>query len=258
MTHSKFLLALLATALLSACGPTQVVVTAEIGAEDPSQGAEPRALGDLEIRMFPYDRDAIFDSLTAAATTPEPAIPDSVVDAQNQVAAAQQAWRDMEARWNVLRDTLQTLTEELDQLSRGQAQYRVLFLDFQELDEEYARVERQRDATFENFTSLQSASVAAAEESRLLREQWTDEAFADVGAAMVLHERASGLLTLYDTTDASGIADGFEAGAGDYWITARYELPYTELYWNVPVTVVRGEPAQFRLTRENATVRPNL
>ena len=258
MTHSKFLVTLLGMALLSACGPTQVVVTAEIGAENPSQGGEPRALGDLEVRMFGYDRDLVFDSMTALATTPEPAIPDSVLDAQNQVAAAQQAWRDTEARWNVLRDTLQTLTEELDQLSRGQAQYRVLFRDFQDLDDEYVRVERQRDAAFENFTSLQSASVAAAEEIRVLREQWADEAFAEVGAAMLLRERASGLATLYDTTDASGIADGFEADAGDYWVTARYELPYTELYWNVPLTVVGGEPAQLRLTRENATARPKL
>ncbi len=113
--------ALLGAALLSACGPTQVVVTAEIAPNDPSQGAEPRALGDLEIRMFPYDRDLIFDSLTAAATTAEPAIPDSVLDAQNRVATAQQAWRDTEARWNVLRDTLQTLTDRLGQMNRTSA-----------------------------------------------------------------------------------------------------------------------------------------
>ena len=258
MTHSKFLLALLGTALLSGCGPTQVVVTAEIAAEDPSQGGEPRALGDLEIRMFGYDRDAVFDSLTGVATTPEPAIPDSVLDAQNEVAVAQQAWRDLEARWNVLRDTLQGLSEELDQMSRAQAQYRALFNSYNDLDDEYARVERQRDAAFENFTSLQAASVAAAEEIRVLRERWADEAFAEVDEAMALHERASGLTTLYDTTDASGVASGFEAKAGDYWVTARYELPYTELYWNVRLTVVGGEPAQLRLTRENATVRPKL
>ena len=38
-------------------------------------------------------------SLTAASPTPEPPIPDSVLDAQNQVAAAQQVWRDTEARY---------------------------------------------------------------------------------------------------------------------------------------------------------------
>ncbi len=255
MKRSEFLPALLGAALLSACGPTQVVITAEISADDPTQGPIP--LGDLEVRMFPYDRDAVFDSLTAVATTPEPAIPDSVLDAQNQVAAAQQAWRDLEARWNVLRDTLQSLSDELEGLSRGQAQYRVLFRDFQELDDEYTRVERQRDAAFAGFTSLQSASMAAAEETRMLREQWADEAFSGVDEVMLDHQRASGLQTLYDTTDASGVADGFEADAGDYWVTARYELPYTELYWNVPLTV-GGEPTQLRLTRDNATVRPKL
>ena len=257
MKHCKVLLALLGTALLSACGPTQVVVVAEIGPDDPSQGGEARALGDLEVRMFPYDRDFVFDSLTTAAARPEPAIPDSVLDAQTQVASAQQAWRDMEARWNLLRDTLQTLTDGLDQLSRNSGQYRLLYRDFQDLEADYDRVERQRDAAFEDFTSLQTASTAAAEETHMLREQWADEAFAEVGVVMSLHERASGLSTLYDTTDASGVADGFEAKAGDYWVSARYELPYTELYWNVPITV-GGEPAQVRLTRENATIRPNL
>ena len=95
MTRSNFLPAALAVALLTACGPTQVVVIAEISSADPSADLSP--LGDLEIRLFPYDRDLIFDSLTAISETPEPAIPDSVLDAQNQVAAAQQAWRDLEA-----------------------------------------------------------------------------------------------------------------------------------------------------------------
>ncbi len=257
MTRSNFLPAVLGAALLSACGPTDVMITAEIGPGDASQGAESRTLSDLEIRMFPYDRDAIFDSLTAEARDPEPAIPDSVLDAQSQVAAAQQAWRDTETRWNFLRDTLRALTDELDQLSRGQAQYRALFRVFEDLDEEYAGVERQRDAAFENFTSLQAASLAAAQEIRLLREQWADGAYADVGIAMSAHERASGLTVLYDTTDASGVAE-FEAGDGEYWVTARYELPYTELYWNVAIVVVRGEPQQLRLSRDNASARPKL
>ena len=257
MKRSKFLPGLMGTALLFACSPTQVVITAEISQDGANQAGEPTPLADLEIRMFPYDRDGIFDSLTAAADTPEPAIPDSVLNAQNQVAAAQQAWRDLEARWNVLRDTLQTLSDELEGLSRGQAEYRVLFADFQDLDDEYGRVERQRDAAFGEFTSLQAGSMQAAEEIRMLREQWADDAFVGVDEAMLRHERESGLTTLYDTTDASGIADSFEARAGDYWVTARYELPYTELYWNVRVTI-GSEPVQIRLTEANATSRPKL
>ena len=257
MTRRIFLPAVLGTGLLCACGPTQVVVTAEISPNDPSQGVESRALGALEIRMFPYDRDLLFDSLTAAAATPEPAIPDSVRDAQSRVAEAQRAWRASEARWNVLRDTLQTLTDRLDQSSRTSAQYAILHRDWTDLEAELIEVDEQRTAAFENFTSLQAASLVATQETRLRREQWANEAYADVAEVMSDREGASGLTVLYDTTDASGVAE-FEAKAGDYWVTARYELLYTELYWNVSITVVRGEAARIRLTRDNATARPKL
>ena len=53
MKRSKFLPALVATALFSACGPTRVVITAEIAQDDPSQAGEPTPLTDLEIRIFP-------------------------------------------------------------------------------------------------------------------------------------------------------------------------------------------------------------
>ena len=105
--------------------------------------------------------DLIFDSLTAIAERPEPAIPDSVLDAQNRVAAAQDEWRNAETRWNVLRDRLQALSDELDQLNRQQATYRTLYIQYEDLDDEYVDVERQRDAAFEEFTSLQGASLAA-------------------------------------------------------------------------------------------------
>ena len=46
--------------------------------------------------------------------------------------------------------------------------------------------------------------------------------------------------------------------AGNWWVHARQELPYSELYWNVPISVETGDPLQVRLTRENAQVRPKL
>ena len=38
----------------------------------------------------------------------------------------------------------------------------------------------------------------------------------------------------------------------------RHDLPYTELYWNIPVEVQRGEPVQVKLTRETAEIRRKL
>ena len=68
---------------------------------------------------------------------------------------------------------------------------------------------------------------------------------------------AAGRPQVYDTTDANGIARMTGLSSGEYWIHARYDLPFEELYWNVPVTV-GGEPVQVQLTRQTAQVRPKL
>jgi len=41
-------------------------------------------------------------------------------------------------------------------------------------------------------------------------------------------------------------------------VHARYELAYTELYWNVRITVVGGDPMTVNLTRANAQERIKL
>ena len=65
----------------------------------------------------------------------------------------------------------------------------------------------------------------------------------------------SGLDIVTDTTEAAGYVQ-LAVAPGNYWVHARYELPTEELYWNVPITVVRGEPLEVRLTRANALSRP--
>ncbi|GMR12256.1 MAG: hypothetical protein BMS9Abin29_0445 [Gemmatimonadota bacterium] len=256
--RSRSLLGALGSAtLLSACGGAQAVITAELEVNDPDQGTVSRPISDLEIRLFPFDRDAVFDSLTQVASVPEPAIPDSVLEAQAQVQAAQARWRNLEARWNTLRDTLQTISDAMDGLSRGQARYRLLFNDFQDIEDQYNRVERQRDQAFRDFTSLQEQSIAAADAIRIRRENWADEAFADIGLVIAAKLQASGKQIMYDTTDANGITQ-FEVPPGEWWASARYELPFTELYWNERIDLSRGEPFPLTLTRANAQERPKL
>jgi len=255
---TKSLMALATTTLLAACGPAQAVITLEIEQEDPTTGVTSTlALDKVEVRLFPFDRDAIFSALEAAAAVPEPAIPDSVSDAQAAVRAAQTEWQGIQQRWNMLRDTLQTLSAELEQVSRATAAYRQMFNDFNEVDDEYTSLERQLDRAFTNFTGLQEASIAAADEIRLLRERWADEAFATVGEDLDRAESSSGMKILHDTTGASGIAN-FEAPPGQWWVTARWELPFEDLYWNVPFDLTRDAPAQVRLTLANAVRRPKL
>jgi len=258
MTARKTLMALATTTLFAACSPAEAVITLEIENTDPvTEETTTMALEDVEVRLFPFDRDSIFDMLEAQAATPEPPIPDSVLAAQAEVQAAQQEWQGMQNRWNVLRDSLQTLSEQLESTSRASGEYRVLFNEFNDLEGEYNQIDRQLNAAFERFTSLQSASIAAAEAAALAREEWADDAFAEVGEHMDAALEATGRDIMYDTTAATGIAR-FEVEPGQWWVTARYELPFEELYWNVPFDASTDAPAQVRLTLDNAIRRPKL
>jgi len=259
MKGTKPLLATLGLVALAACSPGSAVVTAELDVPDPEVegGTVTRALGDMPVELLPYDRDAIFDSLGAAYGTPEPPIPDSLLAAQAAVAQAQEEWRSAEAEWNTLRDQLQTISRELETLNRGEARYRQLFNDFQDGENRLQRVERDMDSAFARFTELQEGTIAELERVRLLKEEWADEAFTEVNQVIDVKLAVTGLEPVTDTTDATGSVT-IEAAPGSYWIHARHELPFNELYWNLPVTLVGGEPVEVRLTRETAQVRPKL
>ena len=243
----------------TACGPAQVVVTAEVDVDNPEgEGTITRALGDLEVQLIPYDRDAIFDSLQSAYPTPEPEVPQELLDARDRVAEAQGRWQQATNRWNTLRDTLQRITEAMEPYSRGEARYVALFREFQEFDSQLGRVEREMETAFGEFDELQRGTIRQSDSVRIMQDNWADEAFADAFTVMSAKEAATGLRAAADTTDASGVAAGFAVPPGRYWVHARYELPYTELYWNVPIDVMRGDPVQVRLTRENAQERLKL
>jgi len=257
MKRSSLLVAA-ASLALAACGPAQLVVTAEVDVQDPNTGESVnRPLSDLEIQLLPFDRDAIFDSMAAAFPTPEPEIPQDLMDARAEIAAAQDRWRNLENRWNTLRDTLQTLTEAMEPLSRGEAQYRLLFNEFNDLEGEYATLERQMEAAFNEFDSLQKANIEYEQQIRVQRQNWADDAFGEVGDVWAAKMREIGLPAAADTTDANGVAT-FEVPEGDYWLHARLEEVFDELYWNVQVNVVKGEPVTITLSRANAERRPNL
>ena len=244
----------------SACGPAEVVVPMEIDVANPDgEGMVTRPLSDIEVQLLPYDRDAVFDSMSNAFNTPEPPIPEELIAERGRVQEAQQEWQNNQNRWNLIRDTLQKLTTALEQYNRGEATYVVLFREWNDFDGELGNVERQMNRSFENFTSLQEGTIEASNTIRMMRDNWGDEAFAGAGEVFLTKLRASGLDAVADTTDASGIArQNLKVKPGQYWIHARYELTYTELYWNIPIEVIRGDPAQVSLSRANAEERIKL
>ena len=133
MKRVVLLLAILPiAAVLGACGAGEVTVQAQL--EGDSENAEPMAIEELEVWLLPYDRDAIFDSLEAAYPEPQPEIPDSLLALQDRMAAAQDEWQAAEREWNVLRDSLKTISDELEGLNRGDAEYMVLYRDFNRME----------------------------------------------------------------------------------------------------------------------------
>jgi hypothetical protein len=244
----------------AACGPTTVVVAIEIDVPNPDgDGTIQRALSEVEVRLLPYDRDVVFDSMTAAFSSPEPSIPEDLVAARDEVRLAQEVWQRSQTRWNTIRDTLQKLNTAMERYSRGEAQYVALFREWGDFDAELGGVDREMNRSFDRFTALQQGTIRASDSVRILQENWGDEAFTEAGVVFLAKSRASGLDEVTDTTDAQGIArTHLQVKPGQYWVYARYELAYTELYWNVMITVESGDPIQVRLTRENAQERIKL
>jgi len=244
----------------AACGPAEVVVTMEIDVPNPEGDSTMQlALSDIEVQLIPFDRDVLFDSMATAYGTPEPEAPQELLEQRAEVQAAQAEWDAATQRWATIRDTLQTISEVLETLNRGSGDYVVLFREFNEWDGQLAAAERQQERTFAAFNELQQGTIRASDSIRVLQDNWADDAFADIGMVYTEKQRALGLDWVVDTTDANGIArGGLKVKPGQYWVYARYEMAYTELYWNVPITVEGREPLTVTLTRSNAEERPTL
>lgn len=248
------LVAILTTTILAACGPGEATIIVALGDETSEDGS---ALDGVEVRLLPYDRDQIFDSLTAAAAAagmPEPEVPPDLLAAQEEIAQAQQEWRDTETRWNILRDSLQTLNDAMEGLNRAQRAYLTLYNQYQDLEGDYNRAEQQLGRLFDNFTSLQQAAIGRMDSINIVQADWADQAFEDVDLIIAAKTELAGLEEHADTTGVEGVAT-FEAAPGQYWVYARHELPYNELYWNIPIVISREEPVVLRLNRDNAVVR---
>jgi hypothetical protein len=241
------------TATLAACGGGEVVVQAFL----QQQEGQAQALSNLPVRALPYDRDAIFDSLRAAYGTPEPEIPAELTALQDSISAANQAWSQANARWAAGRDSLRAINDRMQGLPRMNPQYIVLFNQFNALESQVNALQRSVDQAFNRFTALQTRYTTRADEVRNARDQWADAAYADVDRIISARLREQRLTEVVDTTGPNGVArlSGLRGGR-PYWIHARYDLPFEELYWNVAVPENREGTIQ--LTRENAERRPKL
>jgi hypothetical protein len=249
----RCLTAAFATAALAACGGGEVVVQAQLESEEGT----PTPLRELEVRALPYDRDALFEELAAAYGQPEPQIPDSLVALQQEIAATNTRWQEATTRWNTARDSLKVLSDALQGISPASGAYRVMFGDYTSQEQVEQSAKRQMDDAFAEFQGLQDRYTSQAEETEARRLAWADEAYASIDSVIAARLDEMGLEEHADTTTENGIAR-FELEPGQWWFHARYDLPYEELYWNVPIEVTRGEPVQVTLNGSTAARRPKF
>lgn len=253
------LVAAVLAATTAACGGGDVTVLAQLEGTAAETGeATTVALSTLPVRLLPYDRDLIFDSLAQAHPAPEPQIPDTIFELQQVVGERYREWQQALSRWGILRDSLEVLSRQMEGLDRGSGDYLVLFRDFNDLADEVDELERRSDEAFQQFTDLQSRLTREAREIQLEREVWGDEVYEPVDSIILVRLDETGKQERADTTTAQGVARFRNIRPGQWWVHARYDRQFDELYWNVPIQVERGEEIEVRLNRENAEVRPKL
>lgn len=240
---------------LTACGQGEVDIRAEVEQIDPETGeTTTQPLGDLPVQLLPFDRDRVFDSLSAAHPEPEPELDPEIEDAREEMQEYQNLWREAEREWVDTRAEMQRVREEMDQYAPAESAYQELFARFETLEAEYEDAEERKDEYFERFTSLQDEIFDELDAFRLELEAWEDEAFRDYPEVVAELQDARGREVIHDTTDASGHTR-LVVRPGEWWVHARHRMPQRELYWNVPVELERGEPGEVILSVENAEER---
>lgn len=248
-SHVTALLALLLP-VLAACGGGEVTVRVVTEGDTAQQPVE-----DLVLTFLPYDRDSIFNVLTEQASEPEPQPPEDLVEQYEEVQAAQQTWREAESNWAVLRDSLKTLTQQMEGLDRRSREYLQLFEQYNELEGQERQLNSQKDQLFERFDSLQKSTVSRADSMEAVIGAWEEVAFEDYMDITDSILEARGVEIQEDTTGTDGYAATGLSG-GEWWVYTRYQLPFEELYWNLRVDTVFGDT--IILSRENAEVRRRM
>jgi hypothetical protein len=214
--------------------------------------ADGQAVVNHPVSFVPYDRDSIFDVLGAAAPEPEPQIDPELLAAAEEVSQLQTTWRATEDEWANARDSLQGLSERLQNMDARSSEYRRFYERFNSLEDRVARLDRENKAAFAAFDSLQQGMQRRADSMRVVKEAWEDVAFAEYYDVVTQVEESRGAEAIDDTTDADGFATQKLSGQ-PWYVTTRLPTQFGDLYWNVKIDP--AGPDTLRLTPDLAERR---
>ncbi|MDB4948278.1 MAG: hypothetical protein JWM27_927 [Gemmatimonadetes bacterium] len=127
-----------------------------------------------------------------------------------------------------------------------------LIQQIRQLDAELPAARARGDTAVARVDAQRRALTARTDTIRALRQAWATRAFARFDTIVQKKTVQRGLVIREDTTDAAGRAE-LKGDKGQWWISARYTLRYTELSWDIPVKVEPGQDSVVvTLTRANA------
>lgn len=227
------------------CGSS---LTVEVTTEG-DEGPQPQA--NVPVELLPFDRDSVFNALDEQAENPRPEMSDELQAASDRVSSLQEEWRSKEAEWSETREELRALRARLDEMGSRSPGYREAFQQFEQMERTERRLNRERQAAFDSFTTAQNQVSTRLDSFRVVRETWADAAYADYFD--IKTELLGGEELIADTTNAQGLAT-VSLPAGDWWAYARVPVPEGEMYWNVPVP----ETDTLRLNESNGELRSRL
>lgn len=249
---SSFFLIVGAAIALGACGGSEVTVQV-LG--EGADGPVPQT--NLEVSFFPFDRDSVFDVLDAEASSPKPEIPEDMLATFAQIRALQEDWRDKETEWSEARDRMQVLSQEMqgmDPRARGTREYMSKYEEFEQLEGVERRLDREKQALFDQFTAMQDSVTTRVDEFKAVRDTWEDDAYSgyfDLEQEIVTE---LGRQVFTDTTNADGYVTR-KLPSGDYWVNTRIRVPAGDFVWNLKI-----DPSQdtLRLDTSNGEERIRL
>ena len=210
-----------------------------------------RAVDNHEVEFSPFDRDSLFDAIEAQASEPEPQFPAELRRAADSAQALQETWRQAEARWNGVRDSLRTIGERLQGLDVRAREYRELFDRFNSIEGREGALDRQRQRSFDALTGFRAATQERIDSFNAVLQAWEDRAFANYGQIEADLLEALGRQSVLDTTNADGYVTRSLSG-GPWWVHSRANVAAGELYWNV---TTEGAADTLQLNPTNAELR---
>jgi hypothetical protein len=221
----------MALVVLVACRPRETHVRASV----PGLDGRETPLAQLAFVALPYNRDSVLAAMEARAPTPRPHT--------RELDSLFRIWREPFARFAragyrtlQLRDSLTALRHRLDSLPRNAPAYQRLYQRFAELTDSAEAARVAGEPARKELDQLRRQLLPKIDSLRRDVTAWENSTFQGYQSAVEQLSHAEEATA--DTTDAEGHAV-IRLPDGRWWIYAwawDEADPYSQWYWNVPVT----------------------